>query len=62
MTLGCGPIHRPYMEIAMNGSTESSFGVIRAAATVPMPLTAISFSPVHALGPTCLNQSTSDSV
>lgn len=43
----------------MNGSTEPPQGVTRAAAIVPMPLTAISSSSIQPTGPTCLNHSTS---
>ena len=45
------------MDTAMNGS--SSRGMIRAAAMVPIPLTAISSSAVALIGLTCLNHSTS---
>ena len=58
-TLGCGPNHRPYIETAMNGSIESSFGLTRAAAIVPIPLTSISSGPLPHVGPTYLNDSTS---
>ena len=43
----------------MNGSVEPSRGVMRAAAMVPMPLTAISSCSGHPIGPTCLNHSMS---
>ena len=59
LTLGCDPIHRPYMEMAMNGPVEPSRGVTRAAAIVPIPLTAISSCPGQPIGLTCLNHSTS---
>ena len=43
----------------MKGSVEPSRGVTRAAAIVPMPLTAISPCSGHPIGPTCLNHSMS---
>ena len=46
--------------LATNGSTEPSFGVMRAAAIVPMPDTSISSGSAPSdTGPICLNHSTS---
>ena len=53
---GWGLIQRAYME---NAGVSPAFGVTRAAATVPIPLTAISSSRTSFVGPTCLNHSTS---
>ena len=53
---GCGLIQRAYTETATNGG--ASWGVTRAAAIVPIPLTAISSSAVSLIGLTCLNHST----
>ena len=49
--------HRAYIDAATNGSPPFS-GITRAAAIVPMPLTAISFDFVSLIGSTCLNHST----
>ena len=44
----------------MNGPVEPSRGLTRAAAIVPIPLTAISSCPIpQPIGLTCLNHSTS---
>ena len=56
---GCGLIQRAYIDTTMNGSAGDSRGVIRAAAIVPMPLTAISSEQTSLIGLTCLNHSTS---
>ena len=52
---GWGQIQRAYIDMTRNGLPLS--GVIRAAAMVPIPLTAISTGTVTLVGPTCLNQS-----
>lgn len=54
-----GPNYRPYIETAMNGSIESPFGLMRAAAIAPMPLASISPRPPPDAGPICLNHSPS---
>ena len=54
---GCGAIQRAYIDTTMNGG--ASGGVTRAAATVPIPLTANSSASVPPIGLTCLNHSTS---
>lgn len=55
---GCGRIQRAYIETTMNGCVSESSGITRAAAIVPIPLTAISSARTSLIGLTCLNHST----
>ncbi len=55
---GWGLSHRAYIDTMMNGSACGSPGVTRAAAIVPMPLTAISSAATSLIGEPCLNHST----